>query len=435
MAKKKDKSDIIVVGPNKEDETAKQVGLESWSIDRMTMMSWRPFIGTLAMSLELIPVVDHRCATACTDGKRIFFNPHFILGMDEDKRLTILAHEIWHCAMSHFTRQNGRIEDHTSWNHAIDHEVNSLLEDDGFIIPNGAVLYRQHKGKSAEQVYELIKNLEIEIKGQVMDEHILDDAATPDTSGKNGYGTIENCGDDNGQITIKVDGDFRPRRTDDIWKEWRAKVMSAAQQCQGRGVDMENYSQQLDEMFESRVPWRELLRQFLTPMFGCTRKWLPPNRRYVYKRVYLPSIQKQKQLRIAVVIDTSGSTSGDIVRTFMSELVGLLSSFGAYELRLIQCDMHIHEDSTYDLYNPFDPSKFRLKGGGGTDLRPPFDLVEENGEPPEVLIFMTDGYGPAPKRAPAFPVLWAVIEGGVKPVKWGQEIEMPLGTGKGGLHA
>ena len=47
--------------------------------------------------------------------------------------------------MSHFTREHGRIEDHEMWNHA-DHEVNCLLEDDGFVVPSHAVLYRQYKG-------------------------------------------------------------------------------------------------------------------------------------------------------------------------------------------------------------------------------------------------------------------------------------------------
>ena len=43
------------------------------------------------MNLELIPVVDHRCPTASTDGKRIFFNPHFLNDLSEDERMTILV--------------------------------------------------------------------------------------------------------------------------------------------------------------------------------------------------------------------------------------------------------------------------------------------------------------------------------------------------------
>ena len=56
------------------------------------------------------------------------------------------------------------------WNHAIDHEVNSLLEDDGFSIPGVAILYRPYKGESAETVFELIKNGTIEMRGQCLND-------------------------------------------------------------------------------------------------------------------------------------------------------------------------------------------------------------------------------------------------------------------------
>ena len=102
--------------PREEDEGAKSVALQDWTDDRMKLLAWRPFIGTLAMNLELIPVVDHRCQTASTEGKRIFFKPHFLNDLTNDERMTILAHEIWHCGMSHFMREHGRIEDHEMWN-------------------------------------------------------------------------------------------------------------------------------------------------------------------------------------------------------------------------------------------------------------------------------------------------------------------------------
>ena len=156
---------VTFSAPSKQDEVAKEIALENWKNDRMQLLSWRPFIGTLAMSLELIPVVDYRCPTACTDGRSIFFNPHFLSSLPENQRMTILAHEIWHCGMSHFTREHGRIEDHRIWNHAIDHEVNSLLEDDGFEIPEYAILYPKFKGESAETVFENIKNGNIKMEG------------------------------------------------------------------------------------------------------------------------------------------------------------------------------------------------------------------------------------------------------------------------------
>lgn len=421
--------EVSFAPPNEEDEAAKLKSLEDWTNDRMKLLGWRPFIGTLAMNLELIPVVDHRCPTASTDGKRVFFNPHFLNDLSEDERMTILAHEIWHCGLSHFEREHGRIEDHTMWNHAIDHEVNSLLEDDGFKIPQGAILYHQYKGESAEKVFELIKTGQIEMRGKCLDEHgnsTPDENKTPGNDGTDGWSTVEIDGD--GNITARVDSDFRPRRSDDVWKEWKSKMMAAAQQCADRGTDMSHYSGHLDDLFSSRMHWKEVLRQFLTPMFNSTRRWLPPNRRHVYKKMYLPSLRKEKQLNIVIAIDTSGSTTGDIVKTFVSEVYAILNSFGGYQLRLIQCDMVIHEDVIYDMDNPFIPKDFVLKGGGGTDFHPVFDLVNDGNEEPEVLLFLTDGYGQAPSTRPNYPVIWGVIEGGIKPAKWGEAIDINLGN-------
>ena len=420
---------VSFTAPSSEDEGAKHTSLEDWTNDRMKLLSWRPFIGTLAMNLELIPVVDHRCPTASTDGKRVFFNPHFLNDLNEEERLTILAHEIWHCGLSHFMREHGRIEDHDMWNHAIDHEVNSLLEDDGFKIPVGAILYRSYKGESAETVFELIKTGKIEMRGKCLDDHgnsTPGEDFSPGSDGTDGWSTVGK--DSEGNITVKVDLDFRPKRTDDVWKDWKNKMMAAAQQCNDRGTDMGNYQDHLDDLFSSKMPWKEILRQFLTPMFNSTRRWLPPNRRYVYKKMYLPSIQKEKQLNIVIAIDTSGSTTGDIVKTFVSEVYAILNSFGGYQLRLIQCDMHVQEDITYDVDKPFIPDDFKLKGGGGTYFHPVFDLVNESEELPEVVLYLTDGYGQAPKNEPDYPVIWGVIEGGVVPAKWGQSFDIDLGN-------
>jgi predicted metal-dependent peptidase len=429
MTEKEEKKLVEAVKPSAEDEKAKAEGLANWTGDRMSLMAWRPFIGTLAMNLELIPVVDHRCATAATDGKRIFFNPHFLNSLTQEERLTILAHEIWHCGLSHFSREDGKIEEHEMWNHAIDHEVNSLLQDDGFTIPVHAVLYREYKGESAETVFEKIRDGEIKMRGEVIDDHNLNNPSEAgdenQNSGTDGWSTIEADGD--GNLKVKVDSDYTPQRSDDVWKDWKNKMMAAAQQCQDRGVDMGAYSGRLEDLFDSKIHWRELLCQYLTPLFGSTRKWLPPNRRYVYKKMYLPSIRKEKQLKIVIAVDTSGSTTGHIVKTFVSEVFSILNTFGGYELRLIQCDMNINCDETFDIDNPFIADDFVLRGGGGTDFNPIFELVNKDQEPPELLLYLTDGYGPAPPTQPEYPVIWGVIEGGRMPCDWGKEVNIDVG--------
>jgi len=422
-----DKS-VSFTKPSEEDENEKKTALDNWTTDRLKLVNWRPFIGALAMNLELIPVVDHRCVTASTDGRRIFFNPYFLNTLTDEQRTTLLAHEIWHCGLSHFTREHGKIEDHNTWNHAIDHEVNALLKGDGFSLPTGCILYEGYEGESAETVYQKIKDGEIEMRGQCLDQHNSStpgEDSKPGNDGTDGWSTIAE--DIDGNITAKVDSDFQPVRSDDVWKEWKTKMMAAAQQCREKGEDLGHYNRLLDELFSSKLPWKEILRQYLTPMFDSTRKWLPPNRRHVYKKIYLPSLQKEKQLKIVIAIDTSGSTTGDIVKTFVSEVFSILNSFGGYELRLIQCDYDIREDKIHDESKPFLVDEFKLLGGGGTDFHPVFNLIKDDDESPEILLFLTDGYGNAPRREPPYPVIWGVIEGGIKPAIWGKEIEVSLG--------
>ena len=49
------------------------------------------------------------------------------------------------------------------------------------------------------------------------------------------------------------------------------QMMAAAQQCKDRGCDLGSYERQLDDLFNSKIEWREILRQFLTPMFDSTK--------------------------------------------------------------------------------------------------------------------------------------------------------------------
>ena len=416
-----------VAKPSEADGLEKNRVLKLWEEDRMTLLTWRPFIGILAMHLDLIPVVDYRCRTACTDGRRIFFNPYFIGSLDPDERITILAHEIWHCGLLHFSREVGRIDQHKAWNYAIDHEVNALLMQDGFKLPKGCVLYRDWIGQSAEQIFDLIESGELPIEGMLVDEHYVGRPGEEDgeEDGSNEEGDDPLVESDGDNVTVKVDDSFIPRRSDEVWKEWRANMKSAAQRCAGRGIDYGNYSWAIKEILEPRIHWKELLRQFITPVLGSTRQWLPPNRRFVTQGLYLPSRKQDEELKIVIAIDTSGSTMGPIIQDFISEVDSIMRSFGAFELTIIQADMQICNIEKFTHEEPFIPEEFQIFGGGGTDLHPPFNWVESKMlEPPKALLYMTDGYGPAPQDSPGYPVLWVLNDNGRTPADWGTTIRI-----------
>ncbi|MCB1876115.1 MAG: hypothetical protein KDH88_09080, partial [Chromatiales bacterium] len=61
-------------------------------------------------------------------------------------------------------------------------------------------------------------------------------------------------------------------------------------------------------------------------------------------------------------------------------------------------------------------------GGGGTDFRPVFDWLDEQGQQPQLLVYFTDAQGQFPPHEPNYPVIWLVK--GRDSVPWGQRIQL-----------
>lgn len=410
------------VKPNEDDLKLKKKALEKWSKTRMRLAIRNPFIARLAMQLEIIPVVDYRCRTACTDGKRVFCDANFILNMNDNDSIFVLAHEVLHCALLHFARQDveGGIENHKMWNWAIDHEVNSLLAQDGLIVPDGAVIYHNHMNKSAEEIFSELRANRLSISGELIDDHDIGNNEHNNQHSKDKVSEID--GDE--VITVKVDPDYHPMRSDAVWREWAAKTMNAARASKNQGDNSASLQRVLDRLSPSKLDWKTILRQWTTPFIGGNRTWLPPNRRYVHQGLYLPS-RRGCKIEMVAVIDTSGSVWEHGVFDFLSELQAILASFGEYEITVLQIDTEIKDVQVYDFSNPFVASEFKICGGGGTEFSPAFEYVKENmGNNIRGLIYMTDGYGRVQPDAPPYPVLWALTEDGRKPIDWGQVVNL-----------
>ena len=130
---------------------------QSLDVDRHTLVMKFPFIGGISLKMNLIPVRDSMCQTACTDGKNVYFDCAFYTELGPKERVFVLAHEIWHCVMLHLARRQTR--DPQIFNIATDMEVNHLLainSKDGILTPPKDVLFPPHhlEGKSAEEIYD-----------------------------------------------------------------------------------------------------------------------------------------------------------------------------------------------------------------------------------------------------------------------------------------
>ncbi|MFZ4580884.1 MAG: DUF2201 family putative metallopeptidase, partial [Myxococcota bacterium] len=265
-----------------------------WEKDRTRMLLDQPFMGVLALQLDIVPVEDDRVKRAATDGRHLFINPTWLGTLMQEERVFVMAHEVWHCGLRHFSR--AMMRDDELWGLAIDHEVNWLLVDDGFPRPTRIrpVMYEDLHEQSAEEVYDVLKGVTdaklalMKAMGVSFDTHQYDDVAAGDTG--------------------LVDDDYLPIRSGDAMAGWPEKILAVAQQLERQNGHLPaGFGRVVKRLRSPRVPWQELLRQFVTSAYGSRRTWSPPHRRHAHKGLFLPGHNGEK-LKVAVAVDTSGST-------------------------------------------------------------------------------------------------------------------------------
>lgn len=125
------------------------------------------------------------------------------------------------------------------------------------------------------------------------------------------------------------------------------------------------------------------------------------------------SSEVKKIQDFVIVVDTSYSTSGDLVKGFLQETFQILSGqnsfFRTARIRVLQCDETVQKEdvicSQEELEQMF--RQFEIHGGGGTDFRPAFARVQQLMEEGAFdnlcgLLYFTDGKGIYPGERPPY---------------------------------
>lgn len=466
----KNKSEVKEL-PEAELKELKKKALDILSVARRNILSEYPFIGSIALRMEMVPVRDVRVPTACTDGSTVYFDIAFLSALSRDEQTFVLAHEIWHAVLLHLVRLHNRNPE--LFNIATDKEVNYMLSQDGFEPPTGLCMPTDaEKGKSAEEIYEMMLedaekklsagskkdksggragnkqggrsegkdgrqgdgNEKGKLAGQ-FDKHVFDGAGQPDDQ------PGEDEGSGGGKVVadkygaVGLDRDFQPKVSKDFADRMRETIISEAQRAEKtRGVLPAHIKKLIKDLCTPELKWQELLAQFVTRCYNSgSRSWIPPNRRHIHNNVYLQSRQSAK-IKIVVGVDTSGSAMGDRSK-FLTELQGLVRSFGSYQLTIVECDAEVGDVKTYtqddDFEGEIENGEYSMSGGGGTRMMPIYDYILDNQIECDAIAIMTDGYieNIPENPIPTIPTLWVITKNGTEDFcDWGQKIKFKNGS-------
>jgi predicted metal-dependent peptidase len=357
------------------------------------------FFGSLALRLKMVE--DPTCETMWTDGVSLGFNPEYVLKESPESLRTGIAHEVGHVLLAHHLRMQGR--DHKKWNVAADHAVNHLLEGGGFRLSDNDL---PGIDNSAEAIYVTLPDPPEGGEGDGGGNGTGDGQGTP------GRGEVRPWPGPEG------DGNPTKAETEAEEQNWKVAVTQAAQQAKAMGKLPAGAEQFIEAILQPRVPWTDVLRNFLEIAAKNDYNWTRPNRRYLQHGLVLPSLHSNELGEIVVAIDTSGSEWGMQDR-FASELSGILENFPGVTVHIIYCDASVRKTETIDEL----PIELHPEGGGGTNFIPVFDHVEENGMSPTCLVYLTDMMGTFPEDEPDYPVIWVDTYGAYEP-PFGEYVKM-----------
>jgi predicted metal-dependent peptidase len=364
---------------------------------RAALLVGAPFWGVL--SLRLAPMEDCSVETMETNGVSIRFNPDFVAGLSRGALRTVIAHETMHCAALHHTRRGDR--DLWRWNVACDHAINPLLVAAGFELPDGALLDAAYAGMSAEEIYNKLPD----DAGQNGN-----DQNGKDPGGMGGVTDPPPGGDessDPGQVGTQAGkpGGQAPSPADLARQEenWTIATAQAEATARAMGIAAGDAARAIRDQVAPKVDWRDVLRRYLSTAAKSNYAWTPPNRRYIARGLYLPSLRNETLGPVVIAVDTSGSINNATLAAFGAEITAILDEAAPEAIHVVYCDAVVKGTACFE---PGDTIHLAPQGGGGTAFGPVFEWVAQSDVQPVCAVYLTDLDGRDFGPTPDYPVLW-----------------------------
>lgn len=373
----------------------------------------------------------------------MLWDPEAIAQWAVEETSGVLLHEINHLLRHHGDRCQRLGADRDLWNIAGDLEINDDLIAAGIKLPEEGVWPSKlglADGLTAEEYYHALQQMAKDAvraacggegEGEAGDGEEGEDGEDGDAGQDVGRGKCGGCaGNPRGD---EAGDDAADGRSDVELERVRRTVAEAIRNeaASGRGTVPAGLVRWADSQLKPpQIPWRQKLKRAVRGAVAYRAgavdlHYTRPSRRqagigYGPGKPILPAMRAPVP-RVAVAVDTSGSMGEEELIEAISETRGVLSAAGA-NVTFCACDAAVHELREV---RGWEEAAALLKGGGGTDFRPVFDALDRKKPKLDVVVFITDGCGPAPETPPPYKVIWVLVGPHRSiPAPWGEVIEL-----------
>ena len=209
---------------------------------------------------------------------------------------------------------------------------------------------------------------------------------------------------------------------DSAAKEWAERAKRAASQMAGKGEGYERLRSTFDNLYKATKDWKKELKKLVGQSISPDDKRSAyANKNILISQDRIARTDKDKydcMDYMVVAIDTSGSMTEEYLHQCLCEIYQIALAKKPLKLVIIQFDTRIADIQKFTNLNELKKKmhKYELKGGGGTEVKPVFDLLLKDRKysrrPAELLMIFTDGYLEQYKRnmRTMKNLIWVVID-------------------------
>lgn len=395
------------------DEAIEELLLERvfyWALLSRARIDEEENVGTMAVGID-----------EATDQLRLFYAPSFVRGLSLAQCKAVLVHELHHVLFDHvsgppkreppYRRRTQRERSEWAWTMACEATANEFVPYPLPGEPITAASLGLPPGESTQLRYERL------MKRRTIGPFRRDFAWGPLAPNARGpMDIVENGSSMIWRVQSALDRDLAGVSLDDETR----RMLEAVKRERGHGTAPGDRVETLADGDEAAVlDWRAVVRATLRGLGTSlqTKRW--PSRRAPERLGEVPGRRRaRRRPSVLVAIDTSGSMSYGELRQVGAELERLAAQ--QVRVGVVQCDVRIVQQGWFGRRDRLQ----KVYGRGGTSLEPPFREQVLRRYDPDLIVYFTDGCGPAPKRAPVGRhVLWVLTgpRGHVRrPAPWGR---------------
>jgi predicted metal-dependent peptidase len=365
-------------------------GIDNLPAARLWAATRFPYLATGVFGAQVIP--GRGSGTVSVDESwRMRADPDLTAAWTPAQLGSVLIHHVCHLLRTHGERAQAAgvgPADARAWVRAADAEINDDLVPAGLDLPGRPIL--PHDLGAAD--------------GLLAEQYFVPGRERQARSGKTGAektaGDWLDCGSG-------ADGVPRPGEGPGGLPGWQAELLrrQVAQDVIAHGKQAGTVPAGLlrwaQEIVAPKVNWRRLLaaelRRAVAHVSGAVDySYQRPSRRStVAGDVVLPALRRPVP-EVAVVCDTSGSMTDDLLAMVLAEVEGLLRALGlARQVRVLACDTAVAPAQRVTAAR-----QVQLIGGGGTNMGAGLAAAVALRPRPAVTVVLTDGYTPWPAEAP-----------------------------------